>query len=53
MTNTTCPVTTDGQHKIDWFPVPAQHFDLARGESFTAPAHERGVCYWCDERFTR
>lgn len=46
-------MSTNGTHDIEWMPVPASHFNLAAGESFTVPACERGFCWSCDERFTR
>ena len=46
---TECPLATSGKHDIEWMTVPAMYWN---GE-LSAPEHERGFCWTCDERFTR
>jgi hypothetical protein len=45
----TCPAATNGQHDIEWVTVPAR---VHNGQA-ASPEHERGFCWFCDERFTR
>jgi hypothetical protein len=51
MTNTTCPMTTDGAHDIAWMDAPAMHYDGGAAHIFTTPPMRRGICLDCDERF--
>jgi hypothetical protein len=51
MTNSTCPLTTDGAHDIAWMDAPAMHYDGGSAHSFTTPPMRRGICLDCDARF--
>lgn len=52
--NTIC-ITTSGQHSIEWIARPAMTWvgGVGVGVIESSPAHERGLCCECDERFTR
>lgn len=44
----TCTLATNGQHAIEWINVPAHEHNGVE----VSPAHRRGFCWTCDERFT-